>query len=193
MIKLGERCGWIYGHSSVCHSLKTQYLGQHQWDFTNTFFLCRIQKFYWLAQKKCIIMRCCLHWSLFSLSLCPSPAVTRGNTLSAPCHITALHHLQGATCVCCLCLFLSAFFFFFPHRPAALAVSSCRFVLPVSHRLTIIVSRNTNKQQLARSCCMMTVIHHLAVSSRLSAANTPLKLWAVAWKVCVGQLWLPFI
>ena len=192
MIKLGEHCGWIYGHSSVCHSLKTQYLGQHQWDFTNTFFLCRIQKFYWLAQKKCIIMRCCLHWSLFSLSLCPSPAVTRGNTLSAPCHITALHHLQGATCVCCLCLFLSAFFFFFPHRPAALAVS-CRFVLPVSHRLTIIVSRNTNKQQLARSCCMMTVIHHLAASSRLSAANTPLKLWAVAWKVCVGQLWLPFI
>lgn len=186
MIKLGERYGWICGHSSVCHSLKTQYLGQHQWDFTDAFF-CHFQKFYRLAQKKCIITRYCLRWSLLSVSLCPSsPAATRGNTLSAPCHIYRSASFAGRRVFCCLCLFLCAFFF--SHRPAALSVSSRRFVLPVSHRLTIIVSRNTNKQQLAQNCCMMTVIHHLPASSCPSAANTPLKLCAAAWNVCRATL-----
>lgn len=111
MIKLGERYGWICGHSSVCHSLKTQYLGQHQWDFTGAFF-CHFQKFYRLAQKKCIITRCCLRWSLLSVSLCPSsPAATRGNTLSAPCHIYRSASFAGRRVFCCLCLFLCAFFF----------------------------------------------------------------------------------
>ena len=163
----------------------------------NTISRAAPMRFYWriflpfskMLVKNCIITRCCLHWWLLSVSLCPSSlAATRGNTLSAPCHITALHHLRGDMCL------LSVFaFFFFSHRPAALSISSCRFVLPVSQRLTIIVSRNTNKQQLAQNCCMMTVIHHLSASSRPSEANTPLKLCAAAWNVCVGQLWLPFI